>query len=346
MRNGFRVLVAAIVLQGGCFQFEQTATIFPDGSGKITLNIAVKKSMLKLMAEMAGQSGGQPSEMPATPFEQFESPEKLGELTEGIVAWKLRRREEAGEWVRATYVGYFEDVNQVRIYSNKMGPDGRKERTLESAWRYSKGKNGPALVMLSDTRKKLADFNSKGRKGSEELAKAMTDMMKSMVQDLKVTLSVTVPGQIRESTGFMKTDNRTATIGFDGSFLLAVHANPQGDEARKFKELADAKESRILWTDTPVPDAEFKAWKKEFADAREAWQRITGGPIAPQPSAPADPATDEEVTRQFIRARIQVAQTHLEAGRKKQAEAILKSVLRDYPDHADAKEAQRLLEKM
>ncbi len=337
-----------LVLPFGCIQADQETTLFPDGSGKIVMEVGIKKTMMKVAEEMAKQNGLQPGRGGVDDFfAEFEAPEKIRKNTEGVVGWKSGRRREDGDWIRASFTAYFDDVNKLRIYSSQAAPN--EERKLSAAWRLTRLKNGAnALTLTSDVRRSFDEMSGKkgGQPGSEELAKAMVEMMKPIFQDFKVTLRVTVPGPIRESTGFMESSGRSAAFLMEGGMLIAAASNPDGPEARRLQAVADAGNSRVVWTDVSLSSAEIEDWKNELAGAKQDWARRTGiksGTPTPPAAEPEVPLSDDEVEAGFIKAKVKVARTHLEAGRKEKAREILQGVLRDFPKHALTKEARELL---
>jgi hypothetical protein len=273
------LVLAALVVPSGCMQVEQGTTLFPDGSGKITMKIAIKKSMLKMIEGFAKQF--QPEADPdkkVDPLEDLTNPESLAKNSEGVGAWKIGKKEEDADWIRMTNVGYFEDVNKVKIYQAQQpqpgGPAG--ERTLAFAAKFEKTADGYVLTMKDDTRKELQQLPGAGGPpggGNEELGKAVLEMMKPMLQDLKVALSITVPGPIQEAQGFISKKDRTATIAFDGDMMLDVIANPEGEKAKKLKSLAESKEGRITWAENKVSEEEVAAFRKEMEGAKEGWAK-------------------------------------------------------------------------
>jgi hypothetical protein len=351
MRFAAAVAVSAALLPwGGCIQADQETTLYPDGSGKVTIEIGVKKSILKVAQEMAKERGGllKADASPQDFFKEFESVENLRRSSEGVVAWKTGPQKPDGEWIRASYVAYFEDVNQVRIYSNEK-PGGT--RKLSVAWRLVKTKTGAnALVLTSDVRKELDALSRKdpGRGGTPELADAMVEMMKPMLQDFKVAMRVTVPGAIEESTGFMEMRGRHAAFVMEGNAVIAATAFPDGPEAKRLKDVANARESRVVWRDSAIGESELAAWKKELAEAKEEWRRRSAGaPASTPPKAEPEPAlSDDEIEAGFIKAKVKVARTHLDAGRKDKAREILEGVIKEYPNHVLTKDARDLLDTL
>lgn len=66
--------------------------------------------------------------------------------------------------------------------------------------------------------------------------------------------------------------------------------------------------------------------------------------VKEKPSAPA-PIPDSELDTLFFKAKLQVAESHLKAGKKTQAVEALEDVIKTYPKHSLVPEARRLLEE-
>jgi FimV-like protein len=355
MKTALRAAAAATLaaaIQAGCVQADQGTTLFPDGSGKLVVKLAIKKSFLKMMEAAARQRGPDDPPIPENPLEQFTSPDRLAESAEGFAAWKIGPREEDAEWVRVALEGYFEDINQARLYDTKTDPDGRERRVVSYSWRYERSGKGGTLTLNSiatDAFKELD--NVSGKVAKDDLGKAMLETLKPMFQDFRATVGVTVPGPVRDASGFTDRRDRTATILMDGSLLLGAVAGPDGEEARKLRAIRGA---RVSWADTAVSDAELAAFKKELAEAREAWSRKRGLPAASKPAAPArkslgddaDRFSDDEVNRAFVRAQIKTAKVYIDSGKANQARDILEDVIKNYGKLKEAEEARALLEKL
>lgn len=275
-----RLLAAALVSAAalsGCIQYEQATTLFPDGSGKLTMSVAFKKSLLKMIAEASKQFGGEGGAAPA-PLAEFQDPEKLGANSEGVVAWTQPRRSEEGEWVRVSVTGYFEDINKVRIYNQNPGsapgeePGGRKTMF---ACVYEKTDAGYVLKLQNEETNEFKKMRGgeNAPDGQEDLAKAMIEALKPMLEGLKFSVSITVPGPIREAQGVLETKDRTASLAIDAKTLFAAMSNPAGPEAKWLKTLEEFKEMRLVWKENSVPAAETAAFKKELADAKAQWAR-------------------------------------------------------------------------
>jgi hypothetical protein len=60
---------------------------------------------------------------------------------------------------------------------------------------------------------------------------------------------------------------------------------------------------------------------------------------------PPPPVTDAEMENLFFKAKLQVAESHLRAGKKDKAAEILEEIIKTYPKHAQIADARRLLEE-
>lgn len=265
--------LAVAVAFSGCLQAEQGGSLNPDGSGKLTMKIAIKKSMLKMMEEMAKQFGGEGKGL--DPFEQFTSPEKLAANSEGVAAWVIGKKEDSADWTGVSVTGYFEDINKVKVYTVQQNPTGGEQRTLSFSAKLEKTDAGHVLSLQDESTKEFGKgLPGGGADENPELGKAMLEAMKPMLEGLKVTVSVTVPGPIKEAKGFMETKDRTATSVIDANLIIAAIGNPEGEAAKKMKALSESGGGKITWTENKVTDAELEAFKKDMAAAKEAWAKL------------------------------------------------------------------------
>ena len=287
MKPSLRIL-ALLVLSAaaslpGCIQAEEAATLMPDGSGKLTMTIGLKKSMIDMIREL-GKAGG--DEKPADPFDQFKDPAKLKANSEGIVAWGEPKKSEDNDWVRVSVSGYFEDINKVKVYSEaNQGGDAQKK--LSFAAKYEKAGDGGKLTMaseLTDDFRKMGKDAGAGGAGNEELAKAMIEAMKPMLEGLKISMSVTVPGPVEDTGGLLEKKDRKATFSLEGGTILDAMKDPKGPAAKKLEGFGQSSEkgTAIVWTKTTAGADELAAFKKEMAAAKESWEKRLKDAPAPK----------------------------------------------------------------
>jgi len=336
---------------GSCVQGEQSVTLFPDGSGKIVMKVAVKKQVLQMIENMAKEFGGNaPGGPPENPFKTMTDPAQLAANSEGIVGWTTSAPSADGEWIRATVAGYFDDINKVRLYSQKEGPDGRKVRKLSFQARMTKTADGGTISLGNSFAGEFDELNAKMRQERDpETAKAVLELMKPMLQDVQVKVALTLPGAVRSAKGFLQTEGRTVSISLDGDLLIAAATDPEGERGRKLRELAAAGESSATWSGNEVSEDELRRFQDELreAKARGTGSRAGAGPAkASSLGAEADQLTDDEVDRLFIEAQIKIAREQIERGQKDKARATLQGVLKDFPKAKAAQEAKKLLDTL
>jgi hypothetical protein len=269
------LILGAFTSLPGCIQAEEAATLMPDGSGKLTLRFALKKSMLEMFAQL-GKAGGDPKA--GDPLDQFKDPSKLKSNGEGIVAWGEPKKEEDADWVRVSIPGYFEDINKVKMYS-EANQGGDAQRKLSFGAKYEKAGDGGKLMMSSeltdDFRKMGGGPGGPGGAGGEELAKAMVEAMKPMLEGMKISVTVTVPGPVEQSGGFLEKKDRTATFSIEGKTILDAMTDPKGPAAKKLEAFGAAsdKGTPVTWSKTTVGADEIAAFKNEMAAAKESWAK-------------------------------------------------------------------------
>lgn len=274
MKHFVAAAVGCLLALGGCIQAEQGTTLFPDGSGKLSVKIGVKKSMLQMMEQFAQAN---PQGGSANPLDQFSDPAKLQENSEGIVAWAKPEKTEKEEWIYITTAGYFEDINKVKMYNVQPGPGGTQDRKLAFAAKYEKTDAGHVLVFRDESTGDLGQGLPGGGDGAgdnPELAKAIVEQMKPMLEGMKVSVKMTVPGPITEAPAALEREGRTASLSLGAEDIFAVITDPEGERAKKLKSISETSERRIVWKEHTVGSDEIAAFKKEMASAKEQWQKL------------------------------------------------------------------------
>lgn len=272
-------LVALCVFVGaassGCFQMEYAATLMPDGSGKIKVVFAMKKSTLDMMRGFAKQFGGEES---PDPLAQFTDPKELEKNSEGIVAWSKPVVKTEGGWERVTMTAYFENINKVKIYQADNSPAGDGERRLLASFDYtSEAGGGGTLIVINGSMQEMDERRQEMPDLPPEMRQGMRDMMKPMVEGLNIVLSVTVPGTVEEAVGFTSKKGPTATFQMTGDEILEA-MDPDSDTAKKFRELREAAErgnrSKVTWRRSEVSAEKAAEFNKELEAAKEAWKKL------------------------------------------------------------------------
>ena len=322
VRLPLALLASALLWSGGCLRGEYETTLYPDGSGKMVVHVAIRQSLIQEARRQAGRPGELPTEELNGLLAQIQKPENLKDYVAGIVGWKPIRVEEDATWLRGVYTVYFDDINQLQVTSKKQ---------VVFSWRLISSGGTQTLYQMTGMRGLPA---LKVAPGDQAQATGMAERVRPLLEEFRVSLQVTVPGPIKESKGVLNVSGRSAGWQMDGAMFLGALRNLEGSEMKRIRDIMDVAESRISWSESAVTPAETEAWKKELAAAKEEWRRMGGAGMS-----------DNELERTFIRAKLDVATAHLNAGRKEQARKILEDVIQEYPNHRETLAAKALLEK-
>src|ERR1051326_531299 len=97
MNRVFRALLfllGSLAALGGCFQADYDTTLFPDGSGKMQIQFAVRQAVVQELRRRAGRPGELPMEEVQAVLQQIQKPDAIKEYIDGVVGWKPIRVEE------------------------------------------------------------------------------------------------------------------------------------------------------------------------------------------------------------------------------------------------------------
>lgn len=272
-------LVALCVFIGAttssCFQAEYAATLMPDGSGKIHVSFAMKKSILDMMRGFAKQFGGEEG---SDPLAKITDPKELEKNSEGIVAWSKPEAKTEGEWERVTVTAYFEDINKVKMYQTDNLDEGGDERRLLASFDYTaRADGGGILIVTNGPMQQMDERQQEMPDLPPEMRQGMMEMVKPMIQGLKIAMSVTVPGEIEEAFGFTSKKGSTATFRIAGDEILEA-MDPDSETAKKFRDLRAAVErsngSKVTWSRSSVSEPKAAEFRKELDAAKEAWKKL------------------------------------------------------------------------
>ena len=240
------LLVAVLSTLGltGCLQIEKVVKLKPDGSGTIEETVVMSKASIAQMEQMAAGFGGlgdKKADKPAKGFEVMDEKKLkaaaagMGEGVTFVSAKKIDN--ENGSGFTAVYA--FTDISKVKLDQNpgesmptpdgmKAGP-GPEQKKEPVTFKFTKG--SPAELVLKMPQ---PDFKKEPKPeqpaGADEMAMGM---MKQMMKDMKVKMTVEVAGKITETNAEYKDGSRVTLMEMDFNKLLA---NPA-----KLKELNKAQ---------------------------------------------------------------------------------------------------------
>jgi hypothetical protein len=329
LRRAPLLLPLVLLLLGGCFQVDYEATLYPDGSGKMNVQIAIRQSALQ-RSRKPGRSDALPAELQSI-LNQVQKPERIREFFSGVVGWKPIKVDEDSTWLRATYAVYFDDINQLVLHTDPA-VTGEAKRTVFSFKLIKSPAGGQTLYQITGM-KGLPAFKSSP--GDQAQASAYAKEIKPVIEDLRVGLRINVPGTIQESKGVLDAAGRSASWSLDGALFLGALRNLDGSEMKRIRDIMDVSESRISWTENALTPAQLEAWKKELAAAKTEWSQMGGGALS-----------DDELERSFIKAKLSAAEAYIGTGRKDKARKILEEILQEYPKHRETLTAKAMLEQL
>jgi hypothetical protein len=267
---GRHLVLLSLVACTGCLQSEYSTTLFPDGSGKIAIHLAVKKALIQATDTAAD-------------IEHLTDPGKLAANSTGVAAWTVSGPVERGEWIDFSTVAYFEDINAVSV--------GRKAE-IGVPWidfRYETTADGQSLVIMDRIREAILSENEDRSGAPDPEHAAMWQLLKPLAAEMKTSFSVTVPGPIVEAPAFLHTSGREASFVVEGAQLFGWNDDPSAF-ASPLREIAAGPRLRIVWKETTVTAAERVAFQHELAAARDAWRRaLEAVPARRDPDRPAPP---------------------------------------------------------
>lgn len=330
--------VFLLLLPAGCLQVDEILTIFPDGSGKVHLQFAFKKTMLKMLEETGKAEGLAPEGLRA----ELMNPPKFFENARGFATVRGGTAVEDGDWIRNSVTAYFEDVNAIRFGGGKQGGGDFQARLA------------PGSLTVTNRLHEFREGFERGaaeRGSTPEQIKATFEFLKPMLEGLRIRFSVVVPGAVTEASGFMSREGSTVSSEVNADVLIATGGDPDSAATRRLRELMSQREAKVAWSSDGFDPARSTAFRTELAEAKAgAGRRVDGPPaVASKPrslAADAESMTDDEVERLFIDAQIKLARGQLERGQKSQARETLQGVLKDYPKAKAAQEAKKLLESI
>jgi hypothetical protein len=261
-----RSLIVAVLLSSlltGCVKMKNQVLVMPDGSGKIILTVTVNESMLsQALASVEALLGGsskrripKASEISASAI----NVDGIERSSEGLVAFSEPKQHVQQGWRTISLVGYFEDINNVKI---------RTDKTPEVALSFAFKEDGDGYV-LDVTNKSLEKLTSDSLMGSlkkatgAEVPPQIMAAMGPMVKGFSVTEAYKLPGPVTDAKGLPRTEGRVAGMALGEGFLTNV---------QKAREIAAQTERSITCGPSQIGKKELRDFKRELELARADWE--------------------------------------------------------------------------
>lgn len=211
-------LAAVAATLTGCLTQEQTFHVNPDGSGKFELAMTVDTTMMGALGggAAAGQDMGKEVVL------------QLLRGTEGIDTWAdLKQETGADGKTKIQATAFFKDINKLKMNAGEQA-GGASAGTLLSKrdgdkWTVAIGlPEGEAKTPTGSGAKPPGDQVKAAIQQAKAQWEASKSLVAPMVEGAKLTTTVKAGGTIKETVGFQKTDDRTASLSFGGAKVIAA----------------------------------------------------------------------------------------------------------------------------
>ncbi len=252
-------LLLCLPAVAGCLQVDLHATLMPDASGKLELELAVHKSRLPFFLK--------------DPLATVDDPQVLRRnTTTGIVAWGPPQRRMVDGWERVTLTAYFDDINRLRFYKTR-GLDGP---TRILAFRYDPPREPRVVRILADLEPELREpipMDKLARDGAVELdpdlVRKFLPALRPLLGDVRTSLRLTAPGPLTRASGFGAIEGRHAAyLGDRDDFLTSLQASAG---ALVDADSLLAANPQIRWTDDASDGVNLAAFRREMRAAKRWW---------------------------------------------------------------------------
>lgn len=250
LRAAAVLAVLAIVFpMSGCIQYREEMIVLPDGSGKMVFHMGFNLDVLEKLKEMGMDPGDTEEEM--------EFNEEDVDNFEGIVALTKPKTEKKGNWQSWSVTAYFDDINKVKMFEKD---DETSEKKLQLAFTFKKDGDGHALE-IDDRLMENEDMEDM----DEDAGAEAMEMFKEYTKGFEISRNVKMPGPVTKADGYAKKEGRTASNRFDESSLKDMN---------EFVKSLKSVQRKVVCGKSEMTDEDIAAFKKELADAKEAWPKI------------------------------------------------------------------------
>jgi len=276
------LMIAAVSLTG-CVKDKKVITLMPDGSGKVEFTLGFNAKLIEEtlggMMPQGGEGGGMMGDENPTNIELSDLKENFA----GFVAFTDRKITEGADgWKYVSFTGYFENINDIRIFDegddddsedyteeepDEMGmgeePAPAKERESRARFVFKKTETGYILEVVTTLKDKDDDMGGP-EESTPEMEKMIFGMMAAMLKDMEISMAFGMPGAVSAAEG-MTVDGRTATYKVSGANFSSV---------ADLKKLAEQKEFKITCGESEITAEQIGAFKLEMAEATMKWDAL------------------------------------------------------------------------
>lgn len=264
------LLLSAFV---ACVEIEHATTLNSDGSGKFALTMSIKTELLAMLPEEEDPFGG-----------EYETPSYYETNSEGVVAWEIGEPFEEDEMTRYSVVGWFEDINEVVLKGNLSGSDMDGDTAVRELSEEERA--GVSFAFATEDGVSTLQVENLGVGPLSELEEPlssndpdsmeykMAEMMAEMMEGMLFEFSITLPGAVTQSQGFLEQDDRRVSIRIDDKLMVGLDLDEaQTKQREKLMSLKDVEATTASWNEVKIDPEELAQFRKELENAKAAWQK-------------------------------------------------------------------------
>jgi hypothetical protein len=253
MKTTLRLLViaAALLALVGCVQTDIVINLNQDGSGTVTETVmmakAVTQQMRATMEQMQQQGSGGEDTGPVELWKEEEIRAQAQGMGEGVKFEKMEKIEnDEFEGYKAVYS--FTDINKLLVNQNPGGnvpkQEGQAEDDAEQkadefiVFNMQKGSPSTLTIRQPAVSNAIESKNTEAQAEKPEQPEMdaaqkeiMMSMMKTMLEGMKISISVEVPGKVVSSNATYRKGSRITLMEMDFDKLIASE-----EDWKKFTE--------------------------------------------------------------------------------------------------------------
>ena len=261
------VLLAGLFCLPSCIKYSYSLTVYPDRSGKLEIKLNLRKdadpirifadAMQEKLSEVRlGSKNTQAITRLLNMALLKGTVEALEEDMDGFVAWKRPKVRKKGGSTVYDLVGYFDDINEVRLYA-----DDEKKRYESFDLQKLEEDGGYVLEFVDKTAEEGFDRLAE----DEEIDMDDWKEVKKFLSGLRIMHTIRMPGKVTEAEG-MKTSLREAYVRVNLSDLQKMMEDPETMQKGRAGKIVCEPETNV--------DGEMKAYAKEREKVIREWEDL------------------------------------------------------------------------
>lgn len=244
MKRPYAAPCLMLLAMAGCMTIHEGLVVMPDGSGRLTLDFALKaKGETAKFTEEELMSG---------------DPDEIQDKVRGLAAMTRPTIETREGVVHIRMVAYFDDINALKFMDDGGGDKAKPRQS------FSFRKEGEAFLL--EIKGNLLADDAPERGGSDpELVKQREEFFKSMFAGFAFRQDVRLPGRVTSVEGFQSKDDRVASYEVGEKDLQKPSDQKKINSVGLFKASCARSE---------VSDAEAAGFHQELEKAKADWSEL------------------------------------------------------------------------